>query len=76
MACRGAWDYLSDMEHDYAAANLAEIKRRLRENREWVRRWAAGRGSPNPAEMLRRNTLIREDEQFLADSGETDAQGT
>ena len=60
------------MTNDNEAAHVTETKRRLRENREWVQKWAAGEGSPDSAEMHRRNSMIREDEELLREWGETD----
>ena len=63
------------MEDAFVAPDIAETRRRLKENREWVEKWLGGNAPLDPAELRRRHTMISEDQQLLRDLGVTDATG-
>jgi hypothetical protein len=73
MAPVAARAYLPAMTNDHEATHVTKARRRLSENREWVRRWATGKGRAESSEMLRRRDKIREDVELLGEWGETDA---
>jgi hypothetical protein len=54
------------------ASYVIKAKRRLKENRDWVRRRVAGEGRTNSAQLLRRRDMIREDEELLVEWGVAD----
>ncbi len=73
MAPAAARAYLPALTNDHEATHVTKAKRRLSDNREWVRRWATGDGRAPSSEMLLRRDKIREDVELLGEWGEADA---